>query len=234
MKLYFENIYRGTREMLHQEIRKHLQKQEKMWLITANPETYMHAKKDKDFSKIVLQKKHYVVADGIGVILGCHRCKIENVTKMAGVELASFLLQVGNQLHKTIYLFGAKKEVIDQLISKIKQEYPNLDIVGYSHGYVENKNAVLEDIVKKEPDIVMIAFGIPEQEKMIEKCFKKVHKGIYIGVGGSFDVLSGSKKRAPLLFRKLNLEWLYRIVKEPKRLKRFYQNNIKFLFQIRK
>ena len=84
-----------------------------------------------------------------------------------------------------------------------------------------------------KPDICLIAMGIPMQEKLINKYFKNAKKGIYIGVGGSFDVLSGIKKRAPKLFIKLNLEWLYRIIKEPRRLKRFWNNNIKFLFKIR-
>ena len=80
----------------------------------------------------------------------------------------------------------------------------------------------------------MVALGIPNQEKLIYKHLSKFKSGIFIGVGGSFDVISGSKKRAPKLFIKLNLEWLYRIVTEPKRLKRFYNNNIKFMLKVKK
>ena len=93
---------------------------------------------------------------------------------------------------------------------------------------------MMEKIVKKNPDICLVALGIPEQEKTIARHIKEAKKGIYIGVGGSFDVLSGEKKRAPKLFIKLNLEWLYRIIKEPKRLKRFWNNNVKFLLKIKK
>ena len=92
----------------------------------------------------------------------------------------------------------------------------------------------MKDIVKKKPDICMVALGIPYQEKLISKYFDKVNKGIYIGVGGSFDVMSGTKKRAPKIFIKLNLEWLYRIMTEPKRLKRFWNSNVKFMFKIKK
>ena len=92
----------------------------------------------------------------------------------------------------------------------------------------------MEEVIKLKPDICMVALGIPLQEKIIYKYFDKFKKGIFIGVGGSFDVLSGFKKRAPKIFIKLNLEWLYRIIKEPKRINRFINNNIKFMFKIKK
>ena len=84
------------------------------------------------------------------------------------------------------------------------------------------------------PDIILVALGMPQQELLIYKHIKEFSKGIFIGVGGSFDVISGMKKRAPEFFVKLNLEWLYRIMSEPKRLKRFWDNNIKFLFVVQK
>ena len=83
-------------------------------------------------------------------------------------------------------------------------------------------------------DIVLVALGMPIQEKLIYKHLNEFDKGIFVGVGGSFDVLSGTKKRAPEFFIQHNLEWLYRITKEPSRLKRFYNNNIKFLFNVNK
>ncbi len=82
--------------------------------------------------------------------------------------------------------------------------------------------------------MILVALGIPYQEKIIAKHLNNFSKGIFIGVGGSFDVISESKKRAPKIFIKLNLEWLYRIVTEPKRLKRFFESNVKYIFKIRK
>lgn len=92
----------------------------------------------------------------------------------------------------------------------------------------------MKKIIELNPDICLVALGIPEQEILISKYIENAKKGIYIGVGGSLDVLSGTKKRAPEIFIKLNLEWLYRIIKEPKRIKRFWNNNIKFLIEVRK
>ena len=102
------------------------------------------------------------------------------------------------------------------------------------NGYTKDKDLFFDEISKTKPDIVMVALGIPNQERLIYKHLNKFDKGVFIGVGGSFDVLSGYKKRAPKFFVNHNLEWLYRITKEPKRLKRFWNNNVLFIFKIRK
>ena len=91
-----------------------------------------------------------------------------------------------------------------------------------------------QQITELDPDLVFVALGAPQQELLIHKYFRSDRKGIYIGVGGSFDVLSGKKQRAPSFFIRHNLEWLYRITKEPKRIKRFWNSNVKFLFELRK
>ena len=154
--------------------------------------------------------------------------------RIAGVDIAEYLLRIANEQKKSLYLFGAKKEVIESLVNKIKVDYNNINILGYSDGYVEDRDKVFKEIIKLKPDICLVALGIPYQEKLIYKHLDEFNKGIFVGVGGSFDVLSGTKKRAPKIFIKLNLEWLYRIVCEPKRLKRFWNNNVKFILKIRK
>ena len=91
----------------------------------------------------------------------------------------------------------------------------------------------MEEIVKKEPDVILVALGTPHQELLIDKYYERASKGIFLGVGGSFDVLSGMKKRAPRIFIKCNMEWLYRIVSEPKRIGRFYKSNVRFIKKVR-
>ena len=100
-------------------------------------------------------------------------------------------------------------------------------------GYIQDKDAAFDEIVNSNPDAVLVALGIPAQEILIYNHYDKFEKGIFIGVGGSFDVLSGVKKRAPQIFIKMNLEWLYRIACEPKRIKRFYQSNVKFIAKVK-
>ena len=137
-------------------------------------------------------------------------------------------------MNKTLFLLGAKKEVVEKLRQVLNDNYPNIQILGSVDGYVENKDEVFEEIKEKKPDVCLVALGIPRQELLISKHIKDFDKGIFIGVGGSFDVLSGSKKRAPKIFIKLKIEWLYRIVREPKRLKRFFKSNIRYIGKIRK
>ena len=123
-------------------------------------------------------------------------------------------------------------------------DYELIDMGGYNLHIIKTKkfktitmqvmfrDKVKKDIIKQKPDLCLVALGIPHQEKFINSIMDKVDKGIYMGVGGTFDVLSGSKKRAPKVFIKLNLEWLYRIMCEPKRITRFIKHNLRFVLKI--
>ena len=192
------------------------------------------AETDEEISKMLLDKNNSIVPDGIAVVKACNMLNLPVTERIAGVDIAEYLFGIANEQKKSLYLFGAKKEVIESLVNKIKVDYNNINILGYSDGYVEDRDKVFKEIIKLKPDICLVALGIPYQEKLIYKHLDEFNKGIFVGVGGSFDVLSGTKKRAPKIFIKLNLEWLYRIVCEPKRLKRFWNNNVKFILKIRK
>ena len=175
-----------------------------------------------------------LVPDGIAVVKACKILDIDVTERIAGIDIAEYLIEECNKQKKSLYLLGAKEEVIESLVKKIKKEYKNINLLGYSNGYVKDKDKVFKEIIKLKPDVCLVALGIPHQEKLIYKHLEKFNKGIFVGVGGSFDVMSGTKKRAPKIFIKLNLEWFYRILCEPKRLKRFWDNNIKFIFKIKK
>ncbi len=232
MKKYFDNLFYDSKEALCKIIAKKVKENQKMFIITANAETFINATKDKELEKILLNKDNYITADGISIIKGAKILNCPKPYKITGVELMSDMLSIANKQKSKIYLFGSGKKVLNALNEKISNKYPNVKIVGLHEGYNYKENDIFNEIKKLKPDMIFVALGIPKQEKFIEKCSLNLNKGIFIGVGGSFDVLSGYKKRAPKFFRKFNLEWLYRIIKEPKRLKRFYQNNIKFLFKI--
>ena len=234
MKKYFNKLYNKSYQNFSEIMIDNLKNDNKMFVITANPETFMIASKDVDFSSLILDKDVTVVPDGIGIVKAAKMLNYEIIERIPGIEIALTLLKEGNKNKKCFYLFGASEEVMKLMEKKIKKEYPNIKLVGYSNGYVEDKDAIFENISKLQPDVILVALGIPAQEKLIYKHLHKFSHGIFVGVGGSFDVISGYKKRAPKLFQKLNLEWLYRLVKEPKRIKRFYNSNVKFIFQIRK
>ena len=214
MKEIFYKLYNSDANSFYALIEKSLKENKKTFIVTANTETFMISNVDNELRELLNYKYTIIVPDGI--------------------DIAYKLLQYANELNKKVFLFGAEEKVIVKLKEVVKRDYPNIDLVGISNGYVEDKDKVFDNIVKLKPDIVMVAMGIPKQEKLIYKHIDKFDKGLFIGVGGSFDVMSGIKKRCPKLLIKLNLEWLYRILKEPKRIKRFTKNNIEFVKEIRK
>lgn len=234
MKKFLEKLYKNDKKSFFEILKKDLKNKNKKFIVTVNPETLMIAEKDLELKEILKDDSVSFVPDGIGVVKAAKMIGVDVKERIPGIEIAEKLFEFANESKKSLYLFGAKQEVLNNLKEKIEKNYSNIKLLGMTNGYVENKEEEFQKIIKKEPDIVLVALGIPAQEKLIYKYFKDFKKGIFVGVGGSFDVLSGTKKRAPQIFIKTNTEWLYRILKEPKRIKRFWDNNVKFIFKIRK
>ena len=234
MRKYFEKIYQNGFEQFASVLETKMDNEEKTFVITANPETLMIGADTPLFDEILKSDKTIIVPDGIGVVKAAHMLDIPVKERVTGVEIVQKLFELLNEKSRSLYLLGAKQEVLQKLVERIKVEYPNITLLGYQDGYIKNKDEVFEQMAELKPDVVLVALGIPAQEQLIYKHYDNFDKGIFVGVGGSFDVLSGTKKRAPQIFIKLNLEWLYRITKEPKRIKRFYVSNVKFISKIQK
>lgn len=231
MKDILEKIYNEEENIFYSILEDLLTTNKKKFIITVNPEIIMKSYKNIEIKEMLLNDNNILVPDGISIIKKAKQYNINIKERITGVDISSKALEICNKNKKSIYLFGAKKEVLDKLIININQKYPNINIIGCSDGYVEDKDKIMQEIISLSPDLILIALGVPNQELLINKYIEKAKKGVFIGVGGTFDVLSGCKKRAPKLFIKLNLEWLYRIICEPTRLKRFIQNNIVFMFK---
>lgn len=234
MRKYFDKLYKGNLNDFSKILLEKLKNNEKAFIVTANPETLMIGQKNKDFNRILLSDHTTITADGIGVVKGAQMLGYDINERVTGVDIVKKLFETANQEKKSLYLFGAKPEVVKTLAEKLKKDYEGIEVLGYTDGYVDNKEEKFEKIVELKPDIVLVALGIPAQELLIEKFYDKFEKGIFVGIGGAFDVLSGMKKRAPKFFVNHNLEWLYRICSEPKRFKRFYQSNIQYISIIKK
>lgn len=234
MNEFFIKIYKGDFPNYIKILKEKLINETKTFVITANPEAFTYAEKEEEYKKILLSNKVSLVPDGVGLILAGKIINVPFKERIPGIEISIRLLELANAYRKSIYLFGSNKDVIEKTVEVVKKTYPNVIIKGYSDGYVKDKDAIFKKIIKLKPDIVLVALGMPLQEKLIYKYYDQFDKGIFVGVGGSFDVISGTKKRAPKIFRKLYIEWLYRILSEPKRIKRFYNNNIKFIIKIKK
>ena len=135
------------------------------------------------------------------------------------MDIVDELLKLSEKSNLKVYLYGSKKHVVEETKNKIINKYPNVSICGIQDGYINEKNA-LKDIKKKKPDVLFVALGSPKQENFIlnnKKELKNIR--IIMPVGGTFDVISGFTKRAPKIYQKTHLEWLYRMIKEPKRIK---------------
>ena len=228
----FTNLYTSSKNDCLNLLDTRIKNKEKTFIVTANAETYMMTEYDKEINLITYNKNNLVVPDGILIVKAANFLGYKIKERITGIELAEYLLKKANEKKLKVYMFGASVNVIEKLENVIKESYPNINLVGASNGYIKDKDSVMEYIKTTKPDIIMLALGIPLQEKLFNNHINEFDYGIFIGVGGSFDVISGSKKRAPKIFIKLNLEWLYRITSEPKRIARFIKHNIRFLIKI--
>ena len=230
---YLRRVYPGSAESFAAQAGEAMLREEKKFIVTANPEIMMHAEEDEAIRALLLDESVDVTPDGISVVKAMESAGLPVTERITGVDLAEKLLALAGREKKRVYLLGAKEEVVSALAKKLTLEHPGIQ-VQYTNGYVPDKDAVFPAIRDFAPDLVLVALGVPAQELLIARHIGEFDKGVFMGVGGSFDVLSGSKQRAPALFVKTNTEWLYRILREPSRLGRFYRNNVQFLKKVRK
>ena len=230
---YLKRVYGGSARSYFERAEKALLSGERLFTVTANPEIIMHADRDPKIKKLLLSPDAEIIPDGISVVKAMNTLGCEASERITGVDLAAHLLMAAGENGKSVYLLGAKEEVVSALAEKLRAEHPDIT-VNYHNGYDGDKDVIFDEIAALAPDLVLVGLGVPAQELLIYRHLPKFTRGVLVGVGGSFDVLSGSKKRAPQFFVKTNTEWLYRIAKEPQRLGRFWNNNVKFLREVRK
>lgn len=229
MNKLFSNLLNIRSQDFYQLCRKNIVTNRKMFVITANPEIFVKSLSDNEISNLLIFQNHSVVADGIAIVQGAKFLGVPVADRITGIDLTTNLLEYLNEEEGKLYLLGASPEVLNKLVKLIENKYTEINLVGCHDGYSFDEEEIKSEILQREPDLCLVALGVPRQEKLINKIYPLANKGIFIGVGGTFDVLSGTKKRAPKIFIQLRLEWLYRITKEPWRLKRFIHNNIRFM-----
>lgn len=190
-------------------------------VITANPIMVMAALEDPAYMNI-MKSAELVVPDGTGVVWAANYCNEPVAERVAGYDLLHELMRQGERYRWKVFLLGSTPEVIRETAERLQLQYPGVIIVGYHDGYfgLEEDEKIIADIVKANPDILFVARGADSQEPWIAKYKSKLGVPIMMGVGGSFDVISGKSKRAPKAFQKMRMEWLYRLLREPTRYKR--------------
>lgn len=186
-------------------------------LVAVNAEKILHA---TDESRSIINR-NVGYPDGIGAVWALQKKGCEQVVKIPGCELWLDLIKEYAS-SKTFYLVGSSEEVIQETVKKLKEDFPNITIVNYRNGYLkteEERKQVIQDISERKPDVVFVAMGSPKQELLMEE-MHRCHSAVYQGLGGSFDVYTGHVKRAPSWWVRNNLEWAYRLIKQPSRIKR--------------
>lgn len=208
------------KDFLNYHLFSRLNRQEKTFVVTANPEIVMKTREDPKYKQIV-QSADYVVPDGAGILMAAKYMKQPLQERIPGYDLMMDLMDFADKQGLSCYFLGAKEYINEKAVLEVEKRFPNLKIAGHHHGYFDIDDPVIvEKVVKSKPDIVFVALGLPRQEEWIAAHKSKFSKGLFMGIGGSFDVLAGEVKRAPQKWIDLNLEWLYRLIKQPFRFKR--------------
>lgn len=190
-------------------------------VITANPIMVMSALDSPDYFRM-MRTAELIVPDGTGVVWAAGHVGSPVAERVPGFDLLHRLMEIGERRRWKVYLLGTAKETIEAAAEKLQLQYPQVRIVGVRDGFFgpDEDAEVIAQIRKAAPDMLFVARGAETQEPWISKYKHELGVPLIMGVGGSFDIISGRLKRAPVFFQKLRLEWFYRLLQEPKRYKR--------------
>lgn len=211
-------VFNETKENFLREI----DKRDKTIVISGNPEILYSGLENENLNKLFNGKDSIIIPDGVGTVLAAKMVKNPVKEKIAGIEVMKAIIEKCEKEGKGIYLLGAEEEILKLCKENIKKTFPNIKIVGSHNGFFDlnNCNDIIEDIKKSNPWGLFIAMGCPRQENFIVNYIDELNCNFYMPVGGSFDVFAGKVNRAPKWMLSLGLEWLYRVLKEPWRIKR--------------
>ena len=203
-------------------------------LTGVNPEQIVKAQNDP-LLRQAINESDVVNVDGILAVWGLRRRGCRTVHRVATPDVMTELLRHADAKQQKVYLLGAEEYVIVNAVSAIRERFPGLDIVGWHNGFFKDETPIVAEIARTEPDYLFIALPSPQKEKFILKYKRELNVGVFLGVGGAFDIWGGKCHRAPAIMQKLCLEWLWRICQNPKqngiRVLKFYPAFFKLLLQ---
>ncbi len=239
--LGFLDIDLHTEPALIREVVEHaLHGNETRQIATVNAQFYVLAEKSQSFREC-LKRVEYLCADGMPIVWACRLFVGEQVPRIAGVDLIGRLCRAGAPHKLRVFLLGGRPGAATETGEILRKSYPGLEIAGVScprWGFHENPaelQQVLEEVAAAKPNILFIAFGAPKQELFIERHIRTLRVPVAVGIGGSFEILSGKVQRAPEWVQTMGLEWAYRFCQEPGRLwKRYLLGNLAFLWCVAK
>ena len=192
---------------------------ERAYIVTPNPEIVWMARAHETL-KTALARASMVLPDGVGITLGAKILGTPLSERIPGIDFASALLKRLAAEGGRLFLLGAKPEVVEKASIRLQKDYPGIEIAGICDGYFKDDEKVIDYINETHPDVVFVCLGSPKQELWMSENINKLNTGVCIGLGGSLDIFAGTVKRAPKAFRIMGLEWFYRLITQPSRIKR--------------
>ncbi len=202
------------------------------WVVTPNPEIVLECRKNPQLAEAV-REAALVIPDGIGVLYAARILGLPLREKIPGIDFACAVMEELAKTEGGVYLFGAKPGVAEAAAKMLLETYPGLRVCGTHDGYFSDDAPIAADIREKRPDFVLVCLGAPKQELWMRDHAAELDAGLLIGLGGSLDVFAGTVQRAPEGWRRLGLEWLYRLLKEPKRIRRMIRLPLILLLALR-
>ena len=195
---------------------------DKIHIISGNPEVLYTGLNNQLLFDNFTSKDSLIIPDGVGVQIASKILKTPVKEKIAGIDLMKEIINKASLKNRGIYLLGTTYENLKSCVANLILKYPNINIVGYRNGFfdINNPIEIINEIKETKPYAIFVAMGCPRQEEFIVRYMNELPCKIFMGVGGSFDVIAEKVNRAPKWMIKLGLEWLYRVVKEPWRIKR--------------
>ncbi|WP_066495983.1 WecB/TagA/CpsF family glycosyltransferase [Abyssisolibacter fermentans] len=210
-------------------VEKALENNNQMSIYTPNTEIVMEARSDNTLCNMI-NRGDLIIPDGVGLIYASKIKKKPLKERVTGVDLSTKLLSLCDKKGYSLYILGGKEGTAQRAVDNIMKKYTNIKIAGIHNGYFkgthigyeghDEEKAVIEDINNSGAEVLFVCLGAPKQELWIDKNRDKLNCKVMIGNGGTVDILAGDVKRAPLIYQKLGLEWLHRLIKQPSRIKR--------------
>lgn len=202
--------------------------------VVVNVSKLVFAQKDRNLKKII-NSCGLINVDGAGVIWGAALLGLNIPERVTGIDLMQRLVEESAKKGYRIYFLGAEEQILRKVVEVYSKKYPSLKIAGYRNGYFpkEMEEDIALDIKDSHADILFVAMGSPKKEIFLNEYIQLMQVPFVMGVGGSFDVVAGKTKRAPLWMQNNGLEWFFRFIQEPKRMFwRYFYTNLDFLLMI--
>ncbi|MBT8101272.1 MAG: WecB/TagA/CpsF family glycosyltransferase [Gammaproteobacteria bacterium] len=224
-------IHAATMDQALDAIDAAIQAKQRLMIGVVNAAKIVNMRKNKELWDDV-SGSDLVLADGMSVVHASRILRAALPERVAGIDLMTGILERGNHAGYRVYCLGATEEVSQTVEKRFRESYPGVQIVGRRNGYFndDEEEAIAQDIAKRDVDVLFVAITSPKKERFMAKFSDQLNTTVVHGVGGSFDVVAGKVERAPDVWQRMGLEWLYRVKQEPGRLwKRYLVTNLAFM-----